>query len=72
MLKLAVRVLLELILAITIAGVVLAILVPLMIRYELIAAGDLAGSIVIAGVILTAIGAMLFRPGSALNRYDKS
>lgn len=72
MLKLAVLVLVEVMLAITVAGVVLAILVPLMIRYELIAVGDLAGSIVIAGIILAAIGAMVFRPGSALNRHGKN
>lgn len=71
MLKLAVLVLLEVMLAITVAGVVLAILVPVLIRYELIAIGDFTGSIVIAGTILVTIGAMLFRPGSAVNRYGK-
>jgi hypothetical protein len=71
MLKLIMSVLVEAVIGLAVAAVVLAIAVPVMVRRDLIVPGDLAGSVVIAGVLVCAIGGMLFRPGSAINRYGK-
>lgn len=71
MLKVAMLVLVEAVIGLAVAAVVLAIAVPVMVHHDLIAPGDLAGSVVIAGVLVCAIGGMLFRPGSAINRYGR-
>ena len=71
MLKLMLRVLVEILIGVSLAGVVLAASVPVLIRYELVTPGDLAGTFVIAGALVIAVGGMLFRRGSALNRYRK-
>ena len=71
MIKLTVRILIETIIGLTMAAVLLAVAVPLMIRLKLIVPGDIAGSLVVTGTLVCAIGGMLFRPGSAINRYGR-
>ena len=71
MLKLAFVVLVEVVVGLAVAAIVLAVGIPVMMRRELIAPGDLTGSFLIAGVLLAAVGGMLLRPGSAINRYGK-
>ena len=71
MLTLIVRMLAEAAIGLALAAVLLGLSIPLLLRYNLIAPGDLIGSLVIAGVMAGAIGSMLFRPGSALNRHRK-
>jgi len=71
MLRLALVVAVEIVVGLALAGIVLAVAVPVMVRRDLMAPGDLAGMLVIAVVFVAAIGAMLFRPGSAIDRYTK-
>jgi hypothetical protein len=58
----------EAIVGISVAGALLAIVVPLLIEHSVIAPGDGAGVVLITSVLLLAIGVALFRPGSALRR----
>ena len=71
MLKLTMLVIVEAVIGLAAAAVLLAVIVPLLIGHHFIAPGDVAGSVVIGAVLILAIGAMLFRPGSALNRFGK-
>ena len=71
MLQLIVRVLIEAVIGLSLAGLILGLSLPLMIRYRLIVPGDVAGSVIIFAVLVSATGGMLFRPGSALNRYAR-
>ena len=68
MFTLILRVIGEALIGLMLAGLVLGAGFPLLMRYNMIQPGDLAGSLVIAGVLAAAIGGMLCRPGSALNR----
>ncbi|HKY21487.1 MAG TPA: hypothetical protein VJM31_09730 [Vicinamibacterales bacterium] len=69
MLRLLATVLAEVVVGLTIGGIVLALAIPALHHYGLIATGDLAGAIVITLVLVATIGAMMFRPNSAMNRY---
>ena len=71
MLRLAIRVFVETLIGLSVAAVVLAISLPVMIGRHLITPGDLTGSVLITSVLVCAIGGMLFRPGSAINRYGQ-
>ena len=71
MLRLIVRMFTEALVGLALAAVLLGLSLPLLLKYHLIAPGDLAGSLVIAGVMVGAVGGMLFRPGSALDRYGR-
>ncbi len=71
MLKLTMLVILDAVIGIAAAAVLLAVTVPLLIGHHVIMPGDLAGSVMIGVVLILFIGAMLFRPGSALRRFDK-
>jgi hypothetical protein len=71
MLKLTLLVIVEAVIGIAAAAVLLAVIVPLLIRRHFIAPGDLSGSVLIGVVLILAVGAMLLRPGSALNRHGK-
>jgi hypothetical protein len=68
MMKLLFLVLLEVVVAIAIAGGILAAVVPVLVEHHTMNPGDLRGSVLIVGVMVMAVGAMLFRPGSALRR----
>ena len=69
MLRLIVMVLLETIAGVAIGGVLLAIALPALNRYDLIAPDGLAGAVLITLVLVCTIGVMILRPGSAMNRY---
>ena len=68
MLKLTMLVILEVVIGVTVAAVLLAMAVPLLVRYDVIALGDLAGSVLIGAVLLVSVSGLVFRPGSALRR----
>ena len=69
MLRLLVTILAEAIVGIVISGVLLAMAVPVLYHYGLIASNDLAGAAVITLVLVGTVGAMILRPSSAMNRY---
>ena len=71
MLRLALVVAVEIVVGLALAGIALAVAVPVMVRRNLMAPGDLTGMLVVAVVFLAASGAMLFRPGGAINRYSR-
>ena len=71
MLKLTLLVILDAIIGVAAAAVLLAVIVPMLIGHHVITPGDLTGSVVIGAVLVLAIGAMLFRPGSALSRCGR-
>ena len=68
MFTLILRVIGEALIGLMLAGLVLGAGLPLLMRYNMIQPGDRAGSLVIAGALVVAIGGMLCRRGSALNR----
>jgi hypothetical protein len=62
------RMLGEVLVGIFVAGIVLGIGIPILIRTGAIAEGGFAGLLVIAGTLVLAICGMVLRPGSALKR----
>ncbi len=71
MLKLLLGVVVEVLIAIALAGVILALAIPLMNRYELANGNDRTSRVVITAVLVGAIAVALCRPGSATHRYIK-
>lgn len=71
MLKLLLGVVVEVLVAVALAGLILALAIPLMNRNNLVEANDLASRIVITSVLAVAVAVALFRPGSAIHRYLK-
>ena len=71
MLKLLLGIAVEVAVAICIAGLLLALAVPLLNRGDLATVGDTTSTIVITGVMIAALAIALFRRGSALRRYSK-
>ena len=71
MMPLIARLVVEIILGFCVAGVLLAIIVPLLTWAGWIRTGDATGALVIGGTIVATIAMMVFRPGSALNRRDR-
>jgi len=71
MVKLLFGVILEAIAGISLSGLILAVAVPLVHRYRPLQAGDgdIVPMAVIGAVILCVTAAVLFRPGSAINRW---
>ena len=69
MTKLLLGMLIEAFIAISLAGVILALVVPALSLYDSASQPDLAATIVIVGVLVAAVAAALFRPGSAIRRY---
>jgi hypothetical protein len=68
MVKLILRMVGEILIGVFLAGIILAISVPMLVRSGMIVPGDVASVCIIAGTLALAVGAMLFRPGSALHR----
>jgi hypothetical protein len=68
-LRLLFGVVVEVVLAMMLAGLVLAAAIPLLNRGGLITIGDLTSTIVIVGVIVGALALALFRPGSTIRRH---
>lgn len=71
MLKLLLGVVIEVLVAVALAGLILALAIPLLNRNDVVEVKDLASRVVITGVLATAIAVALFRPGSAIHRYIK-
>jgi hypothetical protein len=71
MARLLLAVVLEIVAALGVAGVVLAIVIPLLIHTELMSLGDVTGRVVVTGILVVAVAATLLRPGSAIHRYGE-
>jgi hypothetical protein len=71
MLNTLLGVVVELVVAVAIAGLILAVAVPLLTRTDLVGANDFSTRAVITGVLIGAAAIALFRPGSALRRHTK-
>jgi H+/Cl- antiporter ClcA len=69
MVKLLLSVILEAVVGISLAGLILAVFVPLERRYAPDRAPDGLSAAVIIAVIVGAVAAVLFRPRSAINRW---
>jgi hypothetical protein len=67
--KLLLNVIIEVVIAVSLAGVVLAIAVPALHSADLLGANDLTSMIVVVGVLVVAVAIALFRPGSAVHRH---
>jgi hypothetical protein len=71
MLKLLLGVLVELFIAVSLAGAVLALLIPALSLSQAVGKGDVRVMVAVVGVLLAAVTIALFRPGSAIHRYIK-
>ncbi|HET9467790.1 MAG TPA: hypothetical protein VFO48_05240 [Vicinamibacterales bacterium] len=71
MLKLLLGVVVEVAVALLIAGLILATAIPLLNHSEVVTVGDTASARVIIGVMVSAVAIALFRPGSAIRRFGK-
>lgn len=71
MLKLLLTILIEVFIGVSLAGVVLALVMPALNRSGSVGQGDPAATIIVVGVLVAAVAVAFFRPGSALRRYKK-
>ena len=71
MLKLLLGVLLEVFIAVSLAGAVLALLIPALSLTQAVGEGDVRVMAAVVGVLLASVAIALFRPGSAIHRYIK-
>jgi ABC-type Mn2+/Zn2+ transport system permease subunit len=69
MLKLLLGLVIEVFVGVLLAGLILALAIPLLTRNDL--ADDVASRIIIVSVLAGIIAVALFRPGSAIRRYLK-
>ena len=72
MLKMLLGVVIELLVSTMVAGLILALAIPLLKRSNLADANDATSQIIIIGVLIGAVAIALFRPGSAIHRYIRS
>jgi ABC-type enterobactin transport system permease subunit len=70
MLKLLLGVAIEVCVGALVAGLILALAVPVLTRINAEGAAEVP-RILIVGVLVSALAIALFRPGSAINRYRK-
>jgi hypothetical protein len=71
MLKLLLQMLGEILIAVSLSGLVLAVGLPALMKAGIIVNGDTASSLVVAATLVLALAGVLLRPGSALNRRRK-
>lgn len=71
MVKLLLGVVVEVAVALLIAGLILAIAIPLLNQSDVVAVGDATSARIIIGVMIVALAIALFRPGSAIRRFSK-
>jgi hypothetical protein len=69
MLKLLLGVVIEVFVAVSMAGLILALAIPLLNRNDLLGSHDITARTIIIGVLVGAVAVALFRPGSAIRRY---
>jgi len=67
--KLLLGILIETAVGLAIAAVGIAVIVPLLVHRGWIFQGDGGAAVVVTAVPICAVGVLLLRPGSALNRY---
>ena len=70
--KMLLGVVIELLVSTLVAGLILALAIPLLNRSNLADGNDTTSQIIIIGVLIGAVAIALFRPGSAIHRYAKS
>ena len=71
MLKLLLGVVIEVFVGVSLAGLILALAIPLLNRNDLQGANDMTTRTIIIGVLVGAVAVALLRPGSAIHRYMK-
>ena len=71
MLKLLLRVAVEVFIAVSISGAILALLIPALSLTQAVGKGDLRVMVAVVGVLVASVAVALFRPGSAIHRYIK-
>ena len=71
MLKALLGIVIEMLLAAAIAGLLLAVAVPVLTRTNVVGANDVPTKVVITGVLVAAVMIALVRPGSAIRRHMK-
>lgn len=69
--KAVLGVVVEVLVSVAAAGLMLAVLMPLLIRNDLVGTNDIAARGVITAVLGGAVALALFRPGSAIRRRHK-
>ena len=69
--RLILKMLAEVLLGVTVAAVLLAIALPILIHRNVLRPGDTLGSILVCVAIAGAILLMLLRPGSAVHRHRR-
>jgi hypothetical protein len=69
--KLLLSIIIEACVAVSVAGVILALVVPALKSSDSVGDRDPAAMVVIVAVLVAAIAVALFRPGSAIHRYIK-
>ncbi len=70
--KLLLSMLIEAFIAVSLAGVILALVVPALSLVDSAGQPNLTATIIIVGVLVAAVATALFRPGSAIRRYFES
>jgi hypothetical protein len=71
MIGLALLVLLEAVIGVALAGIALAIVIPLLLRFGWIAAGGATGAVVVVAVLVMTVAIVILRPGSAISRHTR-
>jgi hypothetical protein len=71
MLKLLLGVVIEVFVGVSVAGLILALTIPLLYYNSLPGANDSTTRITIVGVLVCAVAVAIFRPGSAIRRHMK-
>ena len=71
MLKLLLGVLIEVFIAVSLAGAMLALVIPALSLSQAVGKGDVRVIVAVVGVLLASVAVALFRPGSAIHRYIK-
>jgi hypothetical protein len=72
MIRLLVGVLVEAVVGFSLAGLILAVVVPVLNHVRATRNGDLMPAGIVAGVVVCVVVIVLARPGSAINRWLRS
>ncbi|MEO5740120.1 MAG: hypothetical protein ABIS29_05950 [Vicinamibacterales bacterium] len=71
LLNLLLGVVVEVLVGVMLAGLILALAIPLMHRNDVVETSDPTSRIVIVSVLVGAVAVALLRPGSAIHRYRR-
>jgi hypothetical protein len=69
--KLLLSVMIEVLAGVSVAGVILAVVIPALGRFGPAGQRDPTSTIVVVGVLAASVAVAIFRPGSAIRRYMK-